>query len=199
MPAKILLASAALLASSSQTLIARTGYDAVKNYSIRGNPNGPWSYLSGILLPHKANSVQGIKRLLVWYSSLQPCCNNGYVVRNTTGATADVLTIVSPVDHLWFDPQSNPAITVRFQAPKAGLYVFSGDFLGIDTNEVSHSVLIMNNGTQVFGGTIASFGQSLPYQLKLTLAVGDTIDFICQTGATLNDLSTGLAVKVSAP
>jgi hypothetical protein len=57
----------------------------------------------------------------------------------------------------------------------------------------------MNNGTQVFGGTIASFGQSLPYQLKLTLAVGDTIDFICQTGATLNDLSTGLAVKVSAP
>ena len=197
---KIAATMAAMLVLSAQPSVASSYYDAVKNFSIKSNPSGPWSYLSaGLPLSYKANSIQGIKGLPYWYSSRQSCCDNAYVVRNKTGATLDYLTIVSPVDHLWFDPQSNPDVTVRFQAPTSGAYVFLGDFLGIDTDEASHPVQINKNGVEAFSGTIASYGQSLPYRLKVTLSAGDTIDFICQTGATLNDLSTGLAVKVFAP
>jgi hypothetical protein len=188
-----------LLALFPKASIARTFYDAVKNFSIKANPNGPWSYLSAVPLPYKANSIMGVKGLPYWYSNLQGCCENAYVVRNKTGAPADILTIVAPIDHLWFDPQGNANVIVRFQAPKAGVYVFAGDFLGIDTDQVSHPVSISENAVTIFSGTISSYGQSLPYKLKMTLSVGDTIDFICATGARLNDLSTGLAVKISGP
>jgi hypothetical protein len=178
---------------------ASTTYSVVRDYSIKGNPSGPWSYIdqNGLLTVH-TRAFGGQKGLWDWSNS-NPFCNTSAVERNQTGATASYATIIQPTDHLRIDPQNNTFNSARFQAPGAGSYSIKGDFLGIDTGEGSHPVSIKLNGTAQFGATIASYGQLAAFKLTLTLAAGDIVDFMVESGGACVNLSTGLKATIVGP
>ncbi len=120
------------------------------------------------------------------------------MINNVTSATLACLPgLLVPPDHLQLDPESNANVSVVFNAPAAGTYTIRGDFVGIDTTRTSHGVQIFDDSTSIFDATIAAFGQSDPFGLTETLAVGDTIAFTNDTGSSFEFLSTGLAASIA--
>jgi len=173
--------------------------NVVTEFSINnGNPNGAWTYLSnGTSLNTQVTATGGNPGLISWSNGGTTVPNIVFVEKNITGSTIVSGTAHIPTDHLDLDPQGLPNVTVRFTASTSGMYLISGDFLGLDSQELSHAVQILDNGTVIFNGTIASFNQSLSFNLTETLNAGDTIDFVSKTGASYNDLGTGLAATVT--
>jgi hypothetical protein len=98
------------------------------------------------------------------------------------------------------DPESGAAI-VQFTAPAAGTYSIGGEFSGIDQDQNSHPVEILDNGRAIFTGTIALYGQSDLFSLTETLKAGDQIDFAVLTGSggcSYCYLSTGLSATITS-
>ena len=104
-----------------------------------------------------------------------------------------------PGNEVGLDPQSIGNVTVRFTAPEFGDYVITGEFEGINTGEHTHTVAVLDDGTVVASGTISSFEQVVTFDLDNALNVGDTIDFVVDTGnnGDLFSLGTGLAATIS--
>ncbi len=194
-----LCAMCAIAISSAFSAAAATTYEAVRDYSIKANPTGPWGYLDeNGLLTTSTRAYYGIKGLWAWTNG-QAFCNTSVVSRNRTGGTVTYSTLVQPTNELRLDPEANAFNTVRFQAPNAGSYNVSGLFRGIDTEQQSHQVSITLNGVSQYTKVIDAYGEVGHFKLALTLSTGDTLDFVVQTGASCFSLSTGLSVKIVGP
>ena len=79
--------------------------------------------------------------------------------------------------------------------------VVRSPFWGLDRFEQSHPVEIVENGSTVLLSptTISSYGQVVTFADTLTLAQGDTLDFIVNTGpSTFAYLSTGFDATIQA-
>lgn len=181
---------------------AASPYNAVKNFTLRSNPipGGVWSYIdpTGLLL-QKGKNADGVTGLSQWDND-QPNCYATVVDRNVSGGTINYGTFVLPTNYLRLDPENTAFVAVRFTAPVAGKYIIKGNFLGIDTNQQSHSVDIMKKGVSIFTGIIGAYGTAATFRLAETLDVGETLDFENLTGTSgCTFLSTGLAVIITAP
>ena len=156
---------------SNGTLAPPVSDNVVTEFSINnGNPNGVWTYLSnGTRLNTPVAVTGGNSGLISWSNDGTTVPNIAAVEKNITGGTIVSGTVHIPTDHLDLDPQGLPNVAVRFTAPTAGMYLISGDFLGIDSQELSHSVQILDDGTAVFNGKIDTFNESVPFGLIETL------------------------------
>jgi uncharacterized protein (TIGR03437 family) len=174
-------------------------YNAVTAFSLSNNPNGVWSYLSGGSL--LSTSVIGIGSTAGWnyWWDGKAVPNSADIGANVSGNTLTISnSIVMPTNVLQMDPEAASNVTVRFTAPAAGAYAIIGNFLGIDTNQKLHSVVIMHNGVAIFTNTISAFNQNDAFNLTATLSAGDFIDFVSDTGpSAYEDLSTGLSVTIT--
>ena len=170
-------------------------YNAAGNFSTASNPNGVWSYRDNGAVLTTAGTGSNYAR----WSNNQAIPNSASITENTTTTTQNYSnTINLPVGYLNLDPESLANAAVQFTAPTAGVYTFTGSFLGTDTGEQAHAVAISVNGTTVQTGTITSYGQSVAINLTETLAAGGTAVFASDTGAWYSNLSTGLSLAVSA-
>jgi PEP-CTERM motif len=180
-----------------------TTYDAVADFSATTNPGTVWSYLytdnlqiTPALLTIMQGVAPGVKEW--WTGGGVP--NSVIVGLNSSGSPYTFSTRVYPVNELAMDPESGSAI-VQFAAPAAGTYEISGEFTGIDTHGNSHPVEILDNGKQIFAGTISQYGMSDPFSLTESLSAGGTIDFEVLTGSqgcSYCYLSTGLAATLTS-
>lgn len=185
----------ALMAVGAQ---ASASYNAVDDFSIASNPNGVWSYLaSGTPLSTSGHNFGGGQSGWDYWWSAQPIPTSEAIFKNVTGSPTQLLTIVLPPGYLGMDPESASNIDLRFVAPSSGTYSIGGNFLGIDTNEQSHPVEILDNGSMIFSNSIGAYGQTDLFSLSESLQAGDVLDFESLTGATYFYLSTGLAVTIS--
>jgi hypothetical protein len=176
-----------------------TTYNAVNDFSIASNPNGVWSYLvSGAPLSTSGHNYGGGQSGLDYWWSAQPVPNSEAIFKNVTGSPTQLLTIVLPPGYLGMDPEAASNVDLRFTVPSTGNYSISGNFLGIDTNEQSHPVEILDGGTAIFNGTISSYGQTDPFSLSETLTAGTVIDFENLTGSSFYYLSTGLELNITS-
>jgi hypothetical protein len=55
------------IAALSATAHASTTYDAVRDFSIKANPNGVWSYQDAANLAHAHRKYQGVVGLENWF------------------------------------------------------------------------------------------------------------------------------------
>ena len=172
-------------------------YNAVDDFSIVSNPNGVWSYVSaGTLLSTSGHNFGGGTTGLDYWWTAEGAPNSEAVIKNITRGPVSILTIVLPPTYLGLEAEGADA-DLRFTAPSTGTYSFSGNFLGIDTNEQSHPVEILDNGSLIFSGNINTYGQTDAFGLSESLHTGDVLDFESLTGANYFYLSTGLAVTIS--
>ena len=65
-------------------------------------------------------------------------------------------------------------------------------FTGNDSSQVSHGVSILHNATSIYTNTMNSPGQVDSFSMNVTVAKGDTVSFVVDTGSTWTNLSTGL-------
>jgi hypothetical protein len=194
----------ALLLAFAPATLAGSVYDAVANFSLASNPNGTWSYLyeapgSGPSLMTQSGTYPGVPGVILWSDGL-PVPDIAYLTKNTTGSTATYLTIVQPTNLLNMDPQSYTDI-IRWTAPSAGVWSIAGIFQGIDIDQHSHPVEIVENGSTVLLSptTISAYGQVITFSDTVTLATGNTLDFIVSTGPTsFSNLSTGFDVTIQS-
>jgi hypothetical protein len=172
-------------------------YNVVTGFSYTSNPNGVWTYYQN---GTAFTDLQGGSNPISTSPGLPGWFNNGgepddiVILQNNTGGTVSYLTIQAPTGYLWLDPEGYSA-SVAFTAPSAGTYTITGNFLGIDSDENSHPVEILDNGVGVWNGTISQFGQDDPFSLVETLNSGGIITFEVGTGSagcSYCDLSTGL-------
>jgi hypothetical protein len=180
-------------------------YDAVADFSATANPGTVWSYLY-------TDSLQTTPSLFTTTQTIATGVNQWWtggavpdsviVGLNSSGMPVTFSTRIYPTNELAMDPESGSAIA-QFTAPAAGTYAINGEFTGIDTHGNSHPVEILDNGTQIFKGTIASYGVSDTFSLTETLKAGGTIDFEVLTGSPSSScsycfLSTGLAATLTS-
>ncbi len=123
------------------------------------------------------------------------------VAKNTTGATTTYGgSITQPADMLNLHPGAGgEQSTVRWTAPSAGTYQVKGRFQGIDTGGTTTNVRILHKGVQVQSGSVNGYGAQAAYDFSVTVAAGDTIDFVVDYGSNLtyNNDSTGLVATIT--
>jgi len=163
---------------------ADSTYNLVSGFSSSSNPNGVWTYdYNGtpFTSAQGSSSVNGTG-LPGWWTA-KPVPNSLLIAQNVTGSPVVFSTVTLPNNYLWLDPESG-SVSVIFTAPSTGSYDINGNFLGVDTHGNSHPVSIMDNGTVVWNGTIASYGQDDTFSFIEALKAGDTITFDVGTGST---------------
>jgi hypothetical protein len=116
-------------------------------------------------------------------------------------STITYITVILPTNLLRMDPQQSPGTIVRFTAPVASShYSVTGLFQGIDTVQSATNLYVYSNGSQVWTNTMpqGGYGTQRPISLtNLTLAAGQTVDFIVVTQGIRAYLSVGLQATIT--
>jgi hypothetical protein len=184
----------------SQTAQAATHYDLVKDFSIKANPNGVWTYMDSAPLKYASRTYGGVSKLDNWSNDLQGS-NFVNILRNETGAPVilDGGNLTLPTNYLYMNSQDNiNGVTERFQAPVAGSYEVKGNFMGLDTHQPRSGIYIKLNGKYVFYKRVAS-GKAKKFRLSLTLAEADDVDFIVPSYTRDKPHDVGLTAKITGP
>ena len=171
-------------------------YDPFKQYSIKKNPHGAWSYVAaGQLLTTKEPQCNNITKDYCWTNG-----GGGLSVAadeaNKTGTTIQYADVVLPPRYLDFDPTGIANVAFQWTAPSAANVTVSGNFLGVATDEGSHEVAVLHNGTVLVSYAMSAYKQKYKFNLPVTVAAGDTIAFTSFTGSGGTRLSTGLQAKI---
>lgn len=173
-------------------------------FSATTNPNGVWTYeyLKGSAYTAYDAATQGSAPCAL-ISTSNACYSSGtifgaqtYLIDNVSGSNITGTTQIDPSGYLWMDPQSL-GVEVVYTAAAAGTYAITGDFLGIDVSENTHTVDILDNGTSVWSGTIASYGADDTFSFSEALSAGDTISFQVVGAPYFYNLGTGLDAQVN--
>jgi len=168
-----LLALFLLLAA---TLAAAPLNNAVADFSTASNPNGNWSY--GTRIPDFLDFA--IKDPSD--PSLDYWMGNGGLPRvslNTTASSILADNILHPTDYLNLIPNANFHAVLRWTAPAAGDYTFSGAFRLHDNTSHGMAALISeNDSTLLLEHIFSSYLEEQSFQFTRTLAAGGFVDFV---------------------
>ena len=188
----------------SLTVAHSASFDPAADFSLAGNPNGPWSYgysqtLGGPLILHTTSGSDG--GLDFWNTDIS--IGLPWVARNTTATPINWAgTTVFAPGALSIHPGPNGQVAiVRFTVPATGQYSVNGVFFGQDhVGPTTTDVHLLLNGTSIFDGVVADFGTSQPFNTTLALAAGSHLDFAVGFGSNQTYLydSTGLAATITA-
>ena len=182
-----------LLAASASAV------DIAGSFSTVSNPHGAWTYgysttLGGAFTAHAGNGTTG-SGLDFWNTNL----GGGvpWIAHNPTTTVINQSTLSVEPGKISLHPgASGEYSVVRFTAPVAGDYNVVGSFFGQDILGTPKDVHVLRNNVAKFASPLAGFGpaSAVVFDLKLTLGVGDTVDFAVGNGADLTSSfdSTGL-------
>jgi hypothetical protein len=200
----VLIAS---LAVTSAVAHAAT-FDPAADFSLSGNPHGPWSYgysqtLGGPLILHTNSGSGG--GLDYWNTDVW--IGLPWIVRNAT--TNPILwsgTATFEPGVLSLHPGAFGEVEVlRFTAPVAGSYRVYGAFFGQDSvGPTTSDVHILRDGTSIFDAAVSDFGTAHAFDTTLTLAAGSQLDFAVGLGFITTNIydsnyydSTGVSALIT--
>jgi hypothetical protein len=205
-----LVASALTVSQANATVL----YNAVTDFSLASNPNGAWSYgygTAGTSFTAMQNSFTGgfigNPNFRYWQSSA-PVAHTPLVAANTGGTTISFSTLISPNDVLLIHPGNQTDVIVRWTAPSAGYYQYSGLFQLLDRSPSGVIAQVFTNNLLTFSanltgpgantGTLTP-GQSVAFGGAANLNAGDTLLFAVNRQGNFSNDSTGLKVNISVP
>jgi hypothetical protein len=208
--AAALLLLVSLAASAQSRNAVTTDYNAVKDFSLKSNPNVVWSYgsLSAFGAPlvlyttPDTNCFPGLA-LSVWHGDGP--CDTPYVAHNDSSQTICFETICVPPQYLQLDighSGAGPFITVvRWTAPKSGAITFYGEVEGLDWAGPTTTDLrvVYNTTTELLRVVIDSYESPVTFRRQMAVSAGDTIDFLVDMGqdGDWHCDSTGIQFTVS--
>jgi hypothetical protein len=195
-------------ASSASTLTFDPANDFEAGWVANSNPNGVWSYgysttLTGPVTLYTAQVPGGDSpNQQMWISPAVNCCiaspsvgfNNGpaFDDGNVAQAANEILLVASGGQNL--------VTELIFTAPVGGIYSLTSSFIG-DQRGIGVGVDVLLNGSVLFSSTVTSFGQVVPFNTNVALALGDTLTFavVQGTGSQNTGLDVNLTTSVPEP
>lgn len=192
----------AAIALSVATTLAAT-FNPVTEFSLAGNPNGPWRYgysatLGGPLILHTTSGSDG--GLNYWNTDISiglpwVVCNSSAASINWAGTT----TLEPGALSLHPGPNGEVAV-LRFTVPATGQYLVAGSFFGQDyIGPTTTDVHLLLNGVAIFNDIVSDYGINHSFNTTLTLTAGSQLDFAVGFGSNENYLydSTGLTALIT--
>ena len=136
-------------------------------------------------------------------SSTSFCCATAGISWNGTGSQLNYFTVRQPANEVRLDPQNSAGAVVRFTAPTAAQYSFTGLFESIDIFQggINWHAYSGASGSTLASGSIAdsSFGSTSTFSLTTSLAGGDNVDFVVVTQFNgCCNRSVGLSLDVAS-
>ena len=209
LPTPLALIGSALVLFLPQTGLTKTqataDYDAVRDFSITSNPNGVWSYgwLSSLGTPlnlYTVTDTTTFSGLSAWLETGMSMYAPPFVGHNDTDDTLCYLSFCVPPGYLHLHPGvHNELSVVRWTAPTSGTFFLQGAVRGLDFLTTTNFLAVLNSERHLFAATAIDRNPPVFFHRTLTLAAGDTIDFVVnvgQNGTYFND-STGIQFKVT--
>jgi hypothetical protein len=161
-------------------------WDVSKDFSVASNPNGAWAYGYWLtfgeplrLFLHSRSSSD----ISSWYSGLDP---EGYHAANRTSNTYTlndgqaIPTIVPPAT-FWMHPGPNGEYAVtQWTAPADGAFAVHAVFTG--RSNTTTGVYVRANDVTIFSGAIVGYLATQTTDQKVSLAKGQTIQFVLSDG-----------------
>jgi hypothetical protein len=198
--------SYAVAAGMSCAAHGASTYDVVRDFNIKANPNGVWSYQnSSNNLAYSARRFQGIPGLENWSDDANSP-DTVTIVRNKTGGPVSLFDqeMTLPPNCLALESSNDSAIgdaNIVFHAPAAGTYTIKGNFLGLDVKEAHYThINIFKNSDDYLLGTYAKANRKVRFDLIVALAAGDTITFqVESSGSVKARHDVGLSAKITGP
>jgi hypothetical protein len=201
----------ALLASSN--VAQATTYNALNDFSItNSNPNGVWSYGEGTVgtSDFTAFIVKGsdpdVPGRSIFWRTTDPNLGAPAVIKNTLGTAFTAATAVFPTNVLDFHPGFADDVIIRFTAPTAGTYTYSGLFEILDFQAPTGIVAeIYKNGTQLFSKPLSGAanaqtlqpGEGINFSGSVDLVAGDILSFASNREGNFTFDSTGFNVTIT--
>ena len=180
-------------------------WSAAGDYSLAGNPNGPWSYGSmtrsgglpdvSSLTLYTDGTTNGLGTpISFWHTG-------GWdpnVTQNPTTNAYSNFGVTWQPGAMSLGPGSGGVVTaVRWTAPNAGQYLLITSFMADQTGGDGSDVYIFQNTTMLFSNLLATaVGSGTNFETSLSLAQGDHLDFI--VGGGVDDAPTGNNTELSA-
>lgn len=202
MPLVVVFAASLALANHA---CAASHYDVVKDFRLKSNPNGVWTYMDPAPVIYAHHSFEGVSGLENWSDDI-PNDAGIVIAANKTGQTVMLEdgTLTFPADYLLIDTeQHNPGAIVQFQAPTAGSYTIKGNFFHLDSNEgrdVRISIILgsFESGPALF---YAKLNHHNPQKFNVTtpLQAGQTLQFFVVRSPTEKPDYVGLQAKITGP
>jgi hypothetical protein len=206
----IVLAAMACLGQSAQAA------DATADFSIASNPNGAWSYgytttLGGTFVAYSTGSAVigfGTSGTLDAWNKNNAPTYVPWVGKAGAGGWTCCTSVTVAANTITMHPGGSGEFSVvRYTAPSAGSYQFTGSFFGQDNggqvNGTTTDVHVRATN-DVFTDTVVGFGNTKTFNGVVALTAGQTLDFVVGVGVGLgnqnnyyND-STGLIASVTA-
>jgi hypothetical protein len=182
-----------------------TTYDLAGDFSLAGNPNGPYTYgstttLGGVVSIYANSGTYPVAE--TWGGGAGGDIPNVFHNYNAFEST-DGFTTLRP-GQLAFHPSFGDLHSViRFTVPATGLYEIDAAYEGVSNAGTTSSVFILmnsNGGAPLFAGNVNGFRAGGPSYVSptLTLTTGDTIDFVVsmRNGDPFSD-STGIDATIT--
>ena len=166
------------------------------------NPTGVWhcgySTSRGSPFLISTNVMEVDTRWIFWGAT----SNGPWVYHNRQNQIVSSQTIRQPPDLLGMDPSLDGRNAVlRWTAAAGGTYRIQGRFQGIDVNPNGTDVALLKNGdsaTTLFAEYVNGFEQRKPFDLTVSLSMGETVDVSVGRGGNSNLYdSTGLDLRVT--
>jgi len=193
-----------LLAGSN--VAQATTYDVVADFAL-SNPNGVWAYGEGVVgtsfLPL---TVTGSTASYQYWQTSNPNLSAPIVLKNISGSTFANGTAVFPTNALDIHPGLNTDVIIKFTAPTAGTYAYSGLF-EIDDFVAPNGIIgkIYHNSSQIYlqalngpAATTLQPGGAIYFSGSEILAAGDTLSFAANNAGNYLFDSTGFAVTINS-
>jgi hypothetical protein len=186
---------------------ASTTYDMVKEFSIKKNPAGVWSYrstLDNLPLAKSHSSCWGVAGLDCWYDHHQQPGNRTMIGINTTGQTVtwDHGNVIYPPGYIMIDPEHEGDGYVQFTAPVAGTYTVKGRYVPLALKEAHKNYCNVDRMGSVnkalWERKVDGHGPKR-FDLSVTLAQGDVLQFDVRRPPGKTPSYTGVTAKITGP
>jgi hypothetical protein len=210
----IAAATALVLAFSISHAAKAATYDALADFSISGNPNGVWQYGEGIVgtstfTPFTVSgSDSDVPGRSIFWRTTDPNLGAPAIIKNTLGVPFAAATAVFPTSVLDIHPGFADDVIIRFIAPTAGTYTYSGLFEILDFQAPTGIIgEIYKNDEQLYSqllqGPKADLANLLPggvinFSGSVDLAAGDILSFASNRAGDFTFDSTGFAVTITS-
>lgn len=175
---------------------AQTHFDAVKDFSLKANPNGAWTYKAGTTPPVPSAHEHGVPGLESW-SNGGSGSSEASIVLDQGADPAAIANTGSPAPRgfLVFHGGESGAAVLEFTASNTGTYAIKGDVRGVGSQGMAAArLLIVHAGKTLWSGKVAP-GDDSRIRLGVELAQGDTLDFIAPGHG---QAAIGVSAKVTA-
>ncbi|HIJ86238.1 MAG TPA: LamG domain-containing protein [Desulfuromonadales bacterium] len=198
----------ALLFGGAAVVQAAQSFDLAKDFAIKKNPNGPWSY------GYSATRGSAFK---LFNTTFDQMIYGGHMIAwqlpygdpTFAGAEQPIVKALEAIDQHWsvFTPTGTVTMhpgpagdnsVIRWTAPETATYKIDGAFTGRDINGTTTDVAVLSGNVQIFSENVFGFNNPYPFTATMPVHKGQTVDFTVGYGGNgyICD-STGIAATIT--